>query len=108
MPGGPIVVRDLYPEQIRFLDENGVLAFIPRTRLGVGETLMIWWEEEARWVWALVESVVEKPGLRELESHLERTPYRGVAEWLRLEERRLGGVLPRRIVIVRRLEGRPA
>lgn len=100
MPGTPIILRDLLEEQLEHLEENGRLAFVPRFRLEPGERLMIWWENKARWIHAVVDHVVEKPGYPELEEYLQYTPYRSIEEWLGTEERRLGGVLPRRVTVI--------
>jgi antibiotic biosynthesis monooxygenase (ABM) superfamily enzyme len=101
---GPIILRDLLEEQIEALREKGRLAFIPNFRLEEGETLMIWWESGARWVYATVETLIEKPSYTQYEEHLEYSGYSTVQAWLNSEEKRLGGVLPRRLAIIR-LEG---
>ncbi|MCE4625857.1 MAG: hypothetical protein F7C35_08380 [Desulfurococcales archaeon] len=101
---GPIILRDLTDRQLELLESSGTLAFIPRFRLGDGDVLMIWWESRARWVYALVDKVVVDAGISDYEEYVRYSGYGSVEEWLSAEEKRLGGVLPRRLALLRLVE----
>jgi hypothetical protein len=97
---GPIIIRDLLPEQLEHLWQNGKLAFVPRFSLEEDTLLMIWWEDKARWVYARVKSYITRPSYNVYEEHLAHSGFSNVEEWLSTEEKRLGGVLPIRLVLV--------
>ena len=100
----PIIYRGLNEEQIRLLASKGMLAFYSWIGLEPGTWLMIWNEEQARWIYAVVRDLVEKPSVEELKRLVEFTPYKGLRDWLEAENSKHDGSLPGKILLVEMVE----
>ncbi len=99
-----ITMLGLEEPQLEQLSQSERLAFFPPFSLSKGELLEIWWETKAERLYAYVEEVVEKPSIADLERLLPLSGYSTIDEWLAREEERLGGSLPRIILVLRLLD----
>ncbi|MEB3765298.1 MAG: hypothetical protein GSR77_03940 [Desulfurococcales archaeon] len=100
----PVIYRGLNEEQIRLLSERKRLAFYSWIGLEPGTRLMIWNEEKAEWIYAVVKELVEKPSIEELRRLVEFTPYKGLQEWLEAENSKHDGSLPGKILLVEKVQ----
>ncbi len=100
----PIIVRWLKQEQLEKLDSDEKLAFFSWIRLEPGTSIMAWYEEKAKWVFAQVIELIEKPTLRQLENLVDYTPYGTLDKWLDEEAKKHEGSLPANLLLVSKFE----
>jgi hypothetical protein len=102
MPG-PVIFKWISDRQLASLNEQGELILFSKHFFEEKTHLMIWDENNAEWVHALITKTFTRPNMSQLEVLYSLSGFKTLEEWLNYEAENHGGSLPPYVLHLKKL-----